>query len=168
MTYTNLRNIGELILTIDLETALEHTILDITNYFDADTIREFMEDRGFTEAYYMSDLNILIEDIGARNFCRLLQASPHFSTKDKYILVDGTNSIRTMSEHEYNLGAVKAIDGSVDVGLDFLGWAKENNKRAELLGFVLGLEEDLVQLWDVDRVDIEVNNVAYRGLRCKD
>ena len=154
MNYDDLRSVGDLVLRIDLETALEHTILDITNYFDADTIREFMEDRGFTEAYYMSDLNILIEDMGARNFCRLLQASVHFSTEDKYLLIDGTNSIRTMSEHEYNVGAVKVIDKSIHVGLDFLGWAEENNKRAELLGFVLGLEEDLVQLWEVKAVEV--------------
>lgn len=154
MNYEDLRSVGDLVLRIDLETALELTILDITNYFDADTIREFMEDRGFTEAYYMSDLSILIEDMGARSFCRLLQASPHFSTEDKYILIDGTNSIRTMSEYEYNVGAVKAIDKSVHVGLDFLEWAEENNKRAELLGFVRGLEEDLVQLWEVEAVEV--------------
>lgn len=156
MNYEDLRSVGDLVLRIDLETALEHTILDITNYFDADTIREFMEDRGFTEAYYMSDLNILIEDMGARSFCRLLQASPHFSTEDKYILIDGTNSIRTMSEYEYNVGAVKAIDKSVHVGLDFLGWAEENNKRAELLGFIQAVEKDLLQLWDVDKVVVKL------------
>lgn len=143
----------EAIERIELEEALRETAMRVWDYFTLEELHECLTQIYFWPYHTMDT----VDDVRGQK-----GDDENFDTsKEYYRLVE--SGLTSLSKQEYFPIIREELSPK-----DLIEWALESPLRHKAIEFLEDASEDLGTYWDLDRVDIEVNHVVYRGLRCKD